>query len=71
MAIVKANYLPQGPKTPAAAKRAARYYTYREGPDRSARQWYAAGRPGGELCGGAGRRGRARGDILPIPTAWW
>ena len=42
MAIIRANYLAQGPKTAAAAKRAVRYYTYRDGPDRSARQWYDA-----------------------------
>jgi hypothetical protein len=42
MAIIRANYLAQGPKTATAAKRAVRYYTYREGPDLSARHWYDA-----------------------------
>jgi hypothetical protein len=42
VAIIRANYLAQGPKAATAAKRAVRYYTYRDGPDRSARQWYDA-----------------------------
>lgn len=40
MAIVKANYQPRADgKAAKAATRAARYYTFREGPDRADRRW--------------------------------
>lgn len=50
MAIVRASYLRPGRDPSSAAKkvlRAAKYYTERDGPDRSERQWFAAdGRSG-------------------------
>ncbi len=50
MAIVKANYIRRGRnprKAAQTASRAAHYYTYRDGPDRDGRVWYASdGRSG-------------------------
>jgi hypothetical protein len=50
MAIVKANYSTRGRnarKAAQTASRAAHYYTYRDGPDRDGRVWYASdGRSG-------------------------
>ncbi len=44
MAIIKANYTRQGRTPTTTAKKishAAHYYTYRDGPDREGRVWYA------------------------------
>ncbi len=44
MAIVKASYSPRGSNGRTAARQASRaayYYTYRDGPDRAGRVWYA------------------------------
>src|SRR3712207_2209631 len=44
MAIVKANYITRGKtaaKAAKAARQAAQYYTFRDGPDRAGRIWHA------------------------------
>ncbi len=41
MAIVKANYITRGKKAAKAARQAAKYYTFRDGPDRAGRVWQA------------------------------
>ena len=42
MAIVKANYITRGKRAAKAARQAAKYYTFRDGPDLAQRVWHTS-----------------------------
>ena len=70
MAIVKANYRTRGPKTPQAMKQAVRYYTFREGPDRTTRQWYAQDGQAVPYAAVQAAVAEHAADLRPTPIGW-